>query len=402
MLKKSLLSAALFFSVAGAFLALYATDLTFKLTVSGLTDPGGCSFNDWITCDTVLSTSSAKMFGVPAAWWGFLFYLWSFIVLIFAIIFSGKPFGKSCAEAVFFISVISLLITLFKIYQLLILGVLCPVCAGMYVSNFAIFIILMITLKINLKDVFRFESNYFKRIFRKKNPEDMSPHPMRFGVIFIWLFAMGFFGLKFYENTVVALNPSKVKLILEEHFKQPTVKINTENAPVYGNPDSKVKLVVFSDFQCPACKLLASVMKTILLENKYDIGYYFINYPLDSSINKNVKRELHKNSGIAAIAGVCSSEQGKFWEYHDVLFENQTLISKDFLIETAIKLGMKKDEFIECMNSNEARQKVISNIETAKELNISSTPFLFINGKRVKYWNGPEVIRAIINEENSK
>ncbi|HMS34217.1 MAG TPA: thioredoxin domain-containing protein [Ignavibacteria bacterium] len=401
-MKKRLLPAALFFTLTGAGLALYATNLTFKLTVSGLTDPSGCSFNDWLTCDTVLSTGSAKMFGVPVAWWGFLFYLWSFFVIIFAIIYSGKPFGKACAEAVLFISVISVLFTFFKIYQLAALRVICPLCAGMYISNFAVFLFLMLSLKINFKDVFKFEANYLKSIFKKKNPEQLSPHPLRFGVIFIWLFAMGFLGLKYYENTVVVLNPLKVKLVLNEHFKQLPANINTDGAPLTGNPNAKVKIVVFSDFQCPSCRLLASNMKTIMLENKNDISYSFINYPLDSSINKNVKHELHKYAGISAIAGVCAAQHGKFWELHDELFENQTRLDREFLIETAVKLGMDKNEFTVCMDSEETRKKVISNIETAEDINVSSTPSLFINGRKVKYWNSPEIIRAIIKEEQGE
>ena len=402
MIKKSFLFAALFFTLTGAGLALYATNLTFKLTVSGLTDPGGCSFNHWITCDTVLSTGSAKMFGVPVAWCGFLFYLWSFFTIILAIINSAKPFGKACAEAVLFISVISVLFTFFKIYQLITLGVICPVCSGMYICNFAVLIFLMISLKIKFTEIFRFESDYLKRIFKRKNSKELSPHPLRFGVIFIWLFAMGFLGLKYYENTVVALNPSKVKLVLNEHFKQPPVKINTDDAPSTGDPDAKVKIVVFSDFQCPSCKLLASNMKTIMLENKNNISYTFLNYPLDSSINKNVKHELHKYAGISAIAGVCAAQKGKFREFHDELFENQTLLNREFLIETAVKLGLDKNEFTVCMDSEETRQKVISNIETAKEINVSSTPSLFINGRKVKYWNSPEVIRAVIKEEQEE
>ena len=401
-MKKSLLFAALFFTLIGAGLALYATNLTFKLTVSGLIDPSGCSFNDWLTCDTVLSTGSAKMFGVPVAWFGFLFYIWSFFVILFAIINSSTPFGKTCAEAVLFISVISILFTFFKIYQLITLGVICPVCVGMYISNFALLIFLMMSLKINFKDIPGFEINYCRNIFKKKNSQEPAPHPLRFGVIFIWTFAMGFLGLKYYENTVVELNPSKVKLILDEHFKQLPLIFSTDNAPLTGNPDAKVKIVVFSDFQCPACKLLASNIKTFLLENKSDISFSFLNYPLDSSINKYIKHELHKFSGISAMAGVCAAEQGKFWEFHDELFKNQTSINREFLTETAIRLGLDMNQYNECMASEETRQKVVSNIETAKGINISSTPSIFINGRKVKYWNSPEVLRAIIKEETIK
>ena len=61
-----------------------------------------------------------------------------------------------------------------------------------------------------------------------------------------------------------------------------------------------------------------------------------------------------------------------------------------------------KNEFTSCMNSEETRQMVISNIETAKEINVNSTPSLFTNGRKVKYWNSPEVIRAIIKEEQAE
>lgn len=137
-------------------------------------------------------------------------------------------------------------------------------------------------------------------------------------------FCNGISGLNYYENTVIALNPSKVKLISDEHFKQSPVKINTEGAPETGNPDAKVKIVVFSDFQCSSCRLIASNMKTIMMENKNEVSFSFINYPLDSSINENVKRELHKYAGISAMAGVCTAQHGKFWEFHIELFENQT------------------------------------------------------------------------------
>ena len=103
-----------------------------------------------------------------------------------------------------------------------------------------------------------------------------------------------------------------------------------------------------------------------------------------------------------ALAGVCAAEKGKFWEFHDELFENQTRLNRDFLIETAVNLGMNENDFAACMDSEETKQKVIRNIESAKDIGINSTPSLFISGRRVKYWNSPEVIRAIIKEETEK
>ncbi len=325
--RKGFLYGVLFFSFAGASLAAYATYLTFKLSVSGIIDPGGCSFNDWLSCDTVLSTRSATL---------------------------------------------------------------------------RFFLLLLKSLKMSFKNIAGFELDYLKSIFSKKKSDTALSHPARFGIIFIWLFAMGYLGLKYYENTVVVLSESKVKLILQEHFKQDPVNINPEGSPVTGNPGSKIKIIEFSDFECPACKLLSSNMNTILLESKNDVSFYFMNYPLDKSINANIKNELHKNAGLAAICGVCAQEQGKFWDYQKELFENQTKINKDFLIELADQQGLDKNKFNSCMDSEAAKQKVIRDIETGHEINITGTPVLFINGRKVKYWNSPAVLNAIIEEELKK
>lgn len=398
-LRKGFLYGAIFFSAAGGGLALYASDLTFRLTVSGIIDPSGCSFNDWLSCDTVLSTNSAKMFGVPSAWWGFIFYLWTFFTLLFALFNSKKTFGKACTEAVLFISFISILITLFKIYQLITIGVICPVCVGMYIANFGIFLFALIALRLSLKEAGSFEFNYLKNIFTKSREEQSSPHPLRFGIIFLWLFIMGYLGIKYYENTVVVLSPSKTKLIINEHFMQVPLKINVDGAPVTGNPEAKIKVVEFSDFECPACKLLSENMKTILLEYNKDLSFYFMNFPLDSLINENIKKQLHKNAGVAAIAGICAHEQGDFWNYQNELFENHTKLGKDFLIELSVKQGLNKEKFISCLESDSTKQKVIDNIKTAHEIGVTSTPSLFINGRKVKYWNSPVILNAIIEEE---
>lgn len=398
-LRKSLLYTAQFFSLAGACLAFYATGLTIKLTISGILDPSGCSFNDWISCDTVLSTSSAKLFGAPVAWWGFLFYLWSFFAILFAIIKSNKPSGKASAEAVLFICIISVIFTCFKIYELYTFKVICPVCVGMYISNFAITFFLMQSLKLPFKKFISFFINYFKSIFTRKSTDFDSPHPLRFGVIFIWVFAMGYLGMKYYENTVIKPGKINVQLILTEHFKQQAVTINTDGSPVTGNPEAKVKIVEFSDFECPSCRLLSSNMNAILLEYKDKVSFYFMNYPLDKSINENVKKEIHKNAGITALAGVCANEQGDFWNFQNALFENQTKLGRDFLIELAEQQGLDKDKFISCLDSEETKQKVMQDIKQGNDIGITGTPALFINGRKVKYWNSLDVVKEIIDEE---
>ena len=76
-LSKNALWAAAIFAALGAALAFYATNLTFSIESQGLVEASGCSLNDWINCDIANASSYAKMFGIPVAWWGFLFYAFS-------------------------------------------------------------------------------------------------------------------------------------------------------------------------------------------------------------------------------------------------------------------------------------------------------------------------------------
>ncbi|MCB0723791.1 MAG: thioredoxin domain-containing protein [Ignavibacteriae bacterium] len=408
-LKRSLIIVILFFALIGSALALYATRLTFKLTVAGIIEPSECSFSDLFTCDTVLSTGYAKMFGVPVAWFGFMYFFWALWVAIFALVNSRKQSGTAALNIIFFMTTLSVLVTFFKMYQLFMLGVICPVCVAMYVCIFVIFFLTMKALRISFKEILSRNLQYVKSIFSSSKPvaagkkgdgtEERVSQPWRYWIILIWLFAMGFLGLRYYENTVIKPGLKSVQLILTQHFNGQKYDVNFDGSAVDGNPDAKVTIVEFSDFECPACKLLASNMKPIMLEYGDRVSLHFMNYPLDKSINKNLTNEIHQNAGIAAIAGVCAQDQGKFWDFYYTLYENQTKINRDFIIATAQELGLDMNKFNDCLESDPARDRVLREIDLAKEYGITGTPTLFINGRKVHYWNSPEVIKAIIDEE---
>jgi len=401
-IKKGLLTAILLLSTAGLFLAYYAAVLTIKLTTTGINGPSGCSYNSWLNCDTVLATDYARMFGAPVAWWGFLFYVWVIAAIIYAFIKRGTASGYGSILTVFFISSIAVLFSFFKMYQLVTLGALCPVCAAMYAVNFGIFILAMKAARISFRQILNKLADYVKRLLIRRNDEYKTPHPSRYIVFVIWIFAMGFLGMKYYENVAIKPAKSNVQAILSKHFLQAAVNINTFEAPVTGKPESKVTIIEFSDFECPACRLLSDILKNILLDYKDNVSLYYMNYPLDKSVNTSLNNEIHKNAGLAALAGLAAQNQNNFWSYHYELFENQTKIDRDFLIQLAEEQGMNRDRFISDLDSEQTKLRLTQHIDEAKNTGVNATPFLFINGLKVEYWNSPEVIRAIIDEELKK
>ncbi len=150
--------------------------------------------------------------------------------------------------------------------------------------------------------------------------------------------------------------------------------------PVKGSDTAKVTIEEFSDFQCPACQ--AAVAPLVQLVGTYpnDIKLVYNDFPLSS----------HKNSRPAAEAAQCAFAQAKFWEYHDVLFDNQDAWSslgssefRDKLIGYARELNLDEGKFTACSDGRETKADVDRDVSQANSRRVSSTPTFFVNGEKV-------------------
>ncbi len=149
---------------------------------------------------------------------------------------------------------------------------------------------------------------------------------------------------------------------------------------IQGNKDSKVVLVEYSDFQCPACKIFYSFLKDI--ESKYGskIQFVYRNFPLSQ----------HANAMLAAQAAGAAGKQGKFWEMHDMIFEGQdtwaTQSSADAektFASYAQSLQLNIDQFKKDLNSTEIKVKIEDDYQGGIKSGINATPTFFLNGKKL-------------------
>ncbi len=403
-IRKRYLVISLLLCLLGGALALYATNLTIQLAKHEAVSSSICNFNEWISCDAVLSTKYATMFGIPVAWLGFLFYLWSALTLSTALIRKDNERSIASSSAVLLGAALAVLFSIFKAVQLIIIEKLCPVCVGMYIVNISLFLLLVPALNLSYRSSGSYLLSYLKSILGIKSNLGFSPKPVLYSLAVVWMFSIGYVGINQYEKNIPELKakekPFNMKDALEEHFKQDKVNVQIDpKAPEKGNPNAKVSIVEFADFQCPACKDFYDSMKTIFPEIKNETKFYFMNYPLDQKINHYMDHPLHKYSGLAACAGICAQEEGDFWDYYDELFENQKDINREFLLDLAVKHGWDKDKFNERMDAKDVIARVKSDIEAGEEVNLEGTPYLFVNGRRVKYWYRPDFIKAVIKEE---
>jgi protein-disulfide isomerase len=148
-------------------------------------------------------------------------------------------------------------------------------------------------------------------------------------------------------------------------------QVNIENAPTRGPADAAVTLVEFSDFQCPFCARVGPTIKQIEKEYGDRVRIVFKHLPLS----------MHTKAPAAHAAAEAAALQGRFWEMHDRIFENQREMSEEKYLEWAGELGLDVERFKRDMASSEVKARVERDRLEASSLGVSGTPAFFLNGR---------------------
>jgi protein-disulfide isomerase len=156
----------------------------------------------------------------------------------------------------------------------------------------------------------------------------------------------------------------------------PVQQIDIGDSPFWGPADAKVTVVEYSDFECPFCSMFNQQTYALLKDTYGDrVKFVFKHLPLTA---------IHPNALPAALASECAREQGKFWEYHDVLFPNYQNLNQAALIEYAKTAGVAKiEQFTQCFQTAKYRDRIVADVESATQHFVNATPTFFINGVHV-------------------
>ena len=141
--------------------------------------------------------------------------------------------------------------------------------------------------------------------------------------------------------------------------------------PARGPADAPIVIISFSDYQCPFCKRAEPTIDAVLAKYPTQVRQVFRHLPLDA---------LHPQARPAAIAAVCAENQGKFWEYHAQLFENQQALGNEELLKYSTAVGLDETAFKTCLQSAEAAERVQVDTDAARSIGITGTPAFLING----------------------
>ncbi len=158
-------------------------------------------------------------------------------------------------------------------------------------------------------------------------------------------------------------------------------KLLEANAPTLGSPDAPVAIVEFADFQCPFCGKFHKTTAQDIITQYVKTGKAKLVYR-DFAF-------LGEESNWASQAARCAGDQGKFWQYHDYLYEHQKgenkgAFNKDNLKGFALALGLDQNGFNKCLDSEKHKQDVENDTEMGRKFGVTGTPANFVNGKSVQ------------------
>lgn len=169
----------------------------------------------------------------------------------------------------------------------------------------------------------------------------------------------------------------------------PKVEVEEGDNPAIGPKDAPIKIVEFTDYQCPFCGKSRPTVNQILAEYKGKVRYVLRDFPLS----------FHKDSLKAHEAARCAGEQNKYWEMNKMLFENQRALKIDDIRKYAQDLKLKADKFNQCLDSDKYADVIKQNQEYGEKVGVSGTPAFFINGRMISGARPFSSFQEIIEDE---
>ena len=201
-----------------------------------------------------------------------------------------------------------------------------------------------------------------------------------------------------YQVGSSALGDTVTEPIAMQGLDDPARLMEVARGIEMGDPNAEITIIEFADFQCPACQAFAAQVKPLVEAEFVQTGiakFTFFTFPLVA---------IHPNAFLAARASYCADDQERFWDYHDVLFRNQTRWASQQNPARAFEsyandLGLDRDEYGECLRSDRHADVITANMELASRMQAPGTPTVIVGrgtGMAQRVDSSIEGIRAAV------
>jgi protein-disulfide isomerase/uncharacterized membrane protein len=356
-----------------------------------------CNVNASVNCDVVLSSRYASLAGLPVSTWAMAYYLAILGMLGGVVLANRATTRETLGTFIFGSSVWGLLFAGYMaVIAFYVLRTICLMCTGLYLVNIGFFLA-----------AWRLRGG-----LRVTGRRQAAARAGRDRVLFVGgiVAVVALIAVVIWEAFGGGASPTDAAEIKRRrpdfyrwYLSQPLVEVPLDaTRNTRGSADAPVTIVEFSDFECGHCGAFHRSLDDVLRRMGPEVRVVFRHFPLDSACNPKVTGSVHPSACLAAVAAECAADQGKFWQYHNVLFANQQELGRAFLIQYAARLGMDVARFTECLGGADAQARVREDAAEGARLGIDSTPTIFINGRKIKGALEPELLaNAVILAKTS-
>jgi protein-disulfide isomerase/uncharacterized membrane protein len=337
-----------------------------------------CNVSAGVNCDVVLGSPYAVFAGVAVSRWALLYFALTLVVGGAVAASRSARWRQSLASATVALAAWGLLFAGYMaVIALVVLGTVCLLCSTLYVVNIGLFVSAW-----HLRSAVRIVGRR-QQLQRSTHERWVVAGALAAVAVLVAIGSWEAFGRSRRTPDAAEIERERPEFY-RWYVAQPLSDVHTDSRPSMGSSDAAITIVEFSDFECGHCAAFHQSLEDVLRRGTEKVRVVFRHFPLDSACNAKVPTRLHPQACLAAIAAECALEQGKFWEYHNLLFDNQQQLGREFLIGYAARLGLDTTRFSSCLSSDAARERVQRDAAAGAQLGIDSTPTVFINGRTIK------------------
>ncbi len=388
------------FACIGAVLSYFSIDQHVSFYLLPGKAASFCHISEQLNCAAIISSPYSVLFGYPLGSYGIVYFL-SLVLLVWRA--GGTRGGKNSNIAVlvwcFSLVALCLSVLLFLLSKFVI-GALCPVCLSIYAVNVVIFLIAFGLGKGNTDPalVIRAITNL------------ITPAPL--GLLSLIAFVLIVGAGVYVPRLITKERLKEVEELGKSEFEQwlqapkQSIPLNLEPGPrtdyFQGSVTAPIRVVEFSDFECPACRVFSQVLHGLVKEFGDRVLFVHMDFPIDNSCNPLIPQKAHEHACAMALTARCAGEQGKFWEVADYLFtlpeiDDQASSAEIGAAITAVaeKFGLDSSAIQECRESSRQVEKLRESIKLAESLVLHSTPSVWVDGKKLPKVNEQILRRAI-------
>lgn len=385
-LSKTWIISCMIITLVGFGLSVYSTLHHHEVKASGSSD-AACNINAQFSCDNVALSEYSEVLDIPLGIWGSGFFL--ALLLLLTQIKVWNPQGAKFAYSLAII--VGTLESLFLAYlSIFVVGSLCLSCIGVYICT------------LSLAIAWTLRRNFFLNGFSWTTATTGLMLPLGL----IASIAFGYKGLQ-PRNTESTDDRSAQEVPAPDASK---LSSTTHEIPLsfsaysglgedyrLGSDQAKVTIISFSDFQCPACRSMDKTLKQLKKEFGDKILIVYKNYPLDQACNATMRQAFHDRACETATLARCAGQYGKFWQYHDLAFEQQSGANKKSSKAWAKAVGLNDEQIQNCLKSKGILEKIQDDISLGNRLGVTGTPSIFVNNKKYR-GRGIQDFRHQINQ----